>query len=787
MPEYVAPEVVKGENVSFYQDMWSVGIITYILLGGFNPFRGDNDRETLNRIIEGSWEFRGSIWDHISIEGKDFISKLLVYTAEKRMNVKTALRHPWFDIINRRYEDEYKIGTDRLRTYQRYLTEWYDNASCRTYFRRRPLSSAFDHPSKMVYPPGMVYTPENTPEPQEREPNDQQWRDFGLFDDVDVGFKSESHYQYGPDTYLLQLRDTEFPVRLREYMQVAAARSPGFVMNLQETNYDWSLPIIRERRRFTDIMDEEIDDERRVRISNYGVSDTFVYRRLRTELGTRLEEYVEADAMIQTKYQGHLPFFREKPQNTAFIDGEPAQITCFAVGNPQPLVQWFKNDMVIPDSKRIRIITDKDGRSTLRFEPAHHSDEGIYKVVARNRVGQVVARTRLLIAQIPDAPDSPEATHVSDTEILLRWKQPRDDGNSPVLCYSLQSKLASQDRWDTLATNIDHEFYVVSNLQPKLNYQFRLAARNRIGWSVNGIPTTVTTADAGAPKVPVSKAMRHLQELTESGQEVVLEEQKPKINYQLEREVLQWQEDISDNYSFISEITHGKFSLVVKGVEKATNQVVVAKIFELNDETKDDVQREFEIFRTLRHERIPQLLAAFKPKPSLAILIQEKLQGADIITYLSSRHEYNEQMVATFITQLLDALQYLHWRGFAHLNIQPDNVVISSVRAIQLKLIDFGSTQRVNKLGSEVPISGWLDFTPPEILAQELAFPQSDIWSVGVLTYVLLSGVSPFRGDNDNETRQNISFVRYRFENLYREITQEATRFIMFLFKRAPR
>lgn len=76
--------------------------------------------------------------------------------------------------------------------------------------------------------------------------------------------------------------------------------------------------------------------------------------------------------------------------------------------------------------------------------------------------------------------------------------------------------------------------------------------------------------------------------------------------------------------------------------------------------------------------------------------------------------------------------------------------------------------------------------TAPEIINDEPAFPQTDIWSLGVLTYIMLSGVSPFLGEDDSETKQNISFVRYRFEHLYKEITQEATRFLMFLFKKVP-
>lgn len=74
----------------------------------------------------------------------------------------------------------------------------------------------------------------------------------------------------------------------------------------------------------------------------------------------------------------------------------------------------------------------------------------------------------------------------------------------------------------------------------------------------------------------------------------------------------------------------------------------------------------------------------------------------------------------------------------------------------------------------------------PEILGAEPAFPQSDVWSVGVLTYLLLSGISPYRAATVEETRQNITYVRYRFEHLYKELTAEATRFIMLLFKRTP-
>jgi len=600
---------------------------------------------------------------------------------------------------------------------------------------------------------------------------------------------SESQYQYGPDTYLLQLRDVDFPVRLRQYMKVASNRSPSFAVRMSETNFDHRIPAIHERRRFTDIMDEEIDDERKSRIyQRYSTNEPYQYyqpRRLKHELGTRSDVHSEAEALLEIKRDGMAPFLREKPKTVAMLLNQTAQFSCMAVGDPQPVIQWYKNDVLIMPGQRISVQENENGSSILKIESTALFDCGVYKVVARNKSGQTVAKARLVMGDTPSEPDSPEWPEISDTEILLRWKVPRSDGNSSVLCYSLQQKFADATDWMELADNIDHEFFLVRNLTPRTEYQFRLAARNKFGWSDRSIPTKrIMTKSTGSPKVLITRAMKYLQQLTESGQIITSpDDSSVPMDYTTETEPPSTKkESPTEEFTFIAEISRGRFSLVAKCAHKVHGKMFAAKIVGKDD----DSTQELAVLRTLCHERIVALHKVYV-YDELYVFIMEKLQGMDVLTFLSQRHEYTEQMVASIITQILDGLQYLHWRGMSHLDLQPDNVLLTSARSLDVKLCDMGSAQRVSKLGTAVRCPRTLPaYTAPEILNEEPAFPQSDIWSLGVLTYVLLSGVSPFSGKTDDETRLNITYVRYQFEPLYKEISMEATRFLMLLFKRCP-
>jgi calcium-dependent protein kinase len=96
-PYYIAPEVLR-RNYTIACDMWSIGVIAYILLCGYPPFHGDNDRDIFRRIQQGAFNFPMPEWGPISKEAKAFITALLQHDAAARMTASVALVDPW--IVN---------------------------------------------------------------------------------------------------------------------------------------------------------------------------------------------------------------------------------------------------------------------------------------------------------------------------------------------------------------------------------------------------------------------------------------------------------------------------------------------------------------------------------------------------------------------------------------------------------------------------------------------------------------------------------------------------------------
>jgi serine/threonine protein kinase len=110
-PGYIAPEVLHMRGYNQQCDVWSMGVITYILLCGFPPFYADNDAQLFEKIKKGQYEFLKPYWDPISDGAKEFVKKMLIVDPAKRATCDQLLQDPW--LAGPRSENEAKLHTHK--------------------------------------------------------------------------------------------------------------------------------------------------------------------------------------------------------------------------------------------------------------------------------------------------------------------------------------------------------------------------------------------------------------------------------------------------------------------------------------------------------------------------------------------------------------------------------------------------------------------------------------------------------------------------------------------------
>ncbi|KAG8576385.1 hypothetical protein GDO81_009839 [Engystomops pustulosus] len=163
-------------------------------------------------------------------------------------------------------------------------------------------------------------------------------------------------------------------------------------------------------------------------------------------------------------------------------------------------------------------------------------------------------------------------------------------------------------------------------------------------------------------------------------------------------------------------------------------------------------------------------MAVFKQQKveDLYIVADElgSVSGGELFDFLAQKESLSEEEATRFIKQILEGVNYLHTRKIAHFDLKPENIMLldKEIAVPHIKLIDFGLAHKIEDGVEFKNIFGTPEFVAPEIVNYEPLGLAVDMWSIGVITYILLSGASPFLGENKQETLSNISAVNYEFD-----------------------
>ncbi|BDV02549.1 MAG: hypothetical protein HPAVJP_4380 [Candidatus Hepatoplasma vulgare] len=215
---------------------------------------------------------------------------------------------------------------------------------------------------------------------------------------------------------------------------------------------------------------------------------------------------------------------------------------------------------------------------------------------------------------------------------------------------------------------------------------------------------------------------------------------------------------IKDQYKIDRVLGKGASAVVYLAEDLKNNRNVALKVQNENEEFSNMDKRfklEAETLLSLNHPNIVETYDFFN-FDDRRILVMEYVRGKTIDKLIEERNFISNKDTVKYSIQIFEALKKIHAQGIMHRDLKPANIVLNLENKI--KLMDFGIVQASTSqdLTKQASIIGTIQYLAPEIFKGEKATPSSEIFSVGVLMYKMLTGVVPFYGVNHEDTARQI-------------------------------
>ncbi|KAJ0402808.1 hypothetical protein ATCC90586_004905 [Pythium insidiosum] len=243
--------------------------------------------------------------------------------------------------------------------------------------------------------------------------------------------------------------------------------------------------------------------------------------------------------------------------------------------------------------------------------------------------------------------------------------------------------------------------------------------------------------------------------------------------------------DISAVFAFHDVIGTGHFGCVKKATSLKSGKEWAIKVVKLDNEVdRDALRNEIDILRRLHHPHIVRVLASYEDAEHMYMVMQ-LCKGKELYEHVyKDRRAFSENDIRRLIRALLRAIAFLHSNNITHRDLKLENLLLENAEnPASLKLCDFGLSTRFRR-GEKLQKSlGTIDYVAPEVLDGEYN-EKCDLWSVGVICYELLTGVSPFHAPTVDETMGKIFDGVLVFEDAtWKHFSPQAITFVKSLVK----
>ena len=253
---------------------------------------------------------------------------------------------------------------------------------------------------------------------------------------------------------------------------------------------------------------------------------------------------------------------------------------------------------------------------------------------------------------------------------------------------------------------------------------------------------------------------------------------KMELKFARENFVGEVEGKLLDIYDVLKQLGKGGYGKVYEVKNKKTGEIRACKhLSKLNVKDLDKFRREIKIMKKMDHPNIIKIYEVYESERSLYIIMEECKGGEifdRIIEHIQNKQMYSEKDAANIFQQVMSCIQYCHNKNICHRDLKPENLLYlnpGSEKDNPIKVIDFGLSQACDRLKTKV---GTAYYVSPEILNGNYTH-LCDIWSAGVILYILLSGDPPFNGPNDSAIYQKVAQMKYTFpENKWKNVSNEA-------------
>lgn len=248
------------------------------------------------------------------------------------------------------------------------------------------------------------------------------------------------------------------------------------------------------------------------------------------------------------------------------------------------------------------------------------------------------------------------------------------------------------------------------------------------------------------------------------------------------------QGDPKESYTMDVALGAGTFGSVRKAVHKQTGQIHAIKTCPKSLIPSDELWAEIVIMRQLDHPHVMRLYCTFEDDQNIYIA-SEMCDGGQLFDAIIQAGTFSEAVAARLFHQMLSAVSYIHFKHICHRDLKPENFLLSrkgQIMDAKVKLIDFGTAKRFDLSEMTTKVCT-LHYVAPEVLKRSMAAytEKVDMWSLGVVAYVMLSGAPPFNDDDDYELMKLIKKGKWSFkpQKIWANVSDEAKDMISRMLK----